>query len=55
MAKLCTKEYGSRPEGSRSLLPTVPNMELSRFLSGFLATALYNYSSRMERSQGEIL
>ena len=44
MAKLCTKKYGSRPEGSRSLLPTIPNVpELSRFESGFLAvTSILN-------------
>jgi hypothetical protein len=52
MVKLCTKKFGSRPEGYRPLLPTIPNEELSRFLSGFWATAYIKYSSGLERSQG---
>ena len=53
MVKLCIKKYGSRPEGSRSLLPTIPNVpELSRFESGFLAAAYIKYSSCLGRSQG---
>lgn len=56
MVTLNIKNYGSHPEGSRSLLPTVPGKpELSRFESGFWAASINKYSSSMERSQGGIL
>jgi hypothetical protein len=56
ITQIFIKKFGSRPEGPRSLLPSIPNnFGIVTLLIRILDSYQYKYNSFLNQSQGDYL